>query len=240
MGGFINKCKSKKKKDNDERLSEAGKKGRTASSKMGPSDFAAEEDKQEDSASQQNAAAEQTGTKFIKMVLVGDTSVGKSALIKNYLENSFSEEYIPTVLDVYQGTKNVKKRQIDIEIHDTSGDEQLNVNRAVQYNKSDVFLVCVAINSKTSLENVNKWVNEIRQVCPNTPILLILTKIDLEDYTSPELVVSTDEIKQKTKDMALQGFCQTSSKEWKDFNVHKAFVQAICTGYYAKFGTELK
>ena len=57
------------------------------------------------------------------MVLVGDTSVGKSALIKNYLENSFSEEYIPTVLDVYQGTKNVKKKQIDIEIHDTSGDE---------------------------------------------------------------------------------------------------------------------
>ena len=63
------------------------------------------------------------------MVLVGDTSVGKSCLIRNYLENAFSEDYEPTVLDVYKGTKAVKRRQIDIEIHDTSGDEHLGVNR---------------------------------------------------------------------------------------------------------------
>ena len=62
------------------------------------------------------------GPKNIKIVLVGDTSVGKSCLIRNYLENSFSEDYEPTVLDIYRGTKNVKKKQIDIEIHDTSGD----------------------------------------------------------------------------------------------------------------------
>ena len=46
--------------------------------------------------------------KLIKIVLVGDTGVGKSCLIRNYLENSFSENYEPTVLDIYRGTKNVK------------------------------------------------------------------------------------------------------------------------------------
>ena len=76
-------------------------------------------------------SVEQTGlaNKLIKMVLVGDTSVGKSCLIRNYLDNTFSDEYEPTVLDVYKGTKAVRKRQIDIEIHDTSGDEHLGVNR---------------------------------------------------------------------------------------------------------------
>ena len=64
-------------------------------------------------------------------MLVGDTSVGKSCLIKNYLENSFSEDYEPTVLDVYKGVKTVKKKMINVEIHDTSGDEHLNVNRQV-------------------------------------------------------------------------------------------------------------
>ena len=44
-------------------------------------------------------------------MLVGDTSVGKSALITNYLFNIFSDNYEPTVLDVYQGIKNVKKKQ---------------------------------------------------------------------------------------------------------------------------------
>ena len=48
--------------------------------------------------------------KMIKIVLVGDTSVGKSCLIRNYLDNSFSENYEPTVLDVYRGTKSVKRR----------------------------------------------------------------------------------------------------------------------------------
>ena len=51
-----------------------------------------------------------SGPKKIKIVLVGDTSVGKSCLIRNYLENSFSDDYEPTVLDVYRGTKNVKKK----------------------------------------------------------------------------------------------------------------------------------
>ena len=61
--------------------------------------------------------------------MVGDTSVGKTCLIRNYLNNDFSEEYEPTVLDVYSGIKNVKKRQITVEIHDTSGDEHLGTNR---------------------------------------------------------------------------------------------------------------
>jgi small GTP-binding protein len=82
----------------------------------------------------------------IKLVLVGDTAVGKSAMITNYLFNSFSDEYEPTVLDVYRGTKNVKKKQYEIEIHDTSGDEHLGVNRKIQYKGADAFVICCATN----------------------------------------------------------------------------------------------
>ena len=45
----------------------------------------------------------------IKLVLVGDTAVGKSCLVTNYLYNSYEEDYEPTVLDVYKGVKNVHK-----------------------------------------------------------------------------------------------------------------------------------
>ena len=45
-------------------------------------------------------------------MLVGDTSVGKSALIRNYLHNDFSDEYEPTVLDVFKGVKNVGRREL--------------------------------------------------------------------------------------------------------------------------------
>ena len=63
------------------------------------------------------------------MVLVGDTAVGKTCLITIYLQNNFTEEYEPTVLDIYSGTKNVNNKELSLEIHDTSGDEHLGTNR---------------------------------------------------------------------------------------------------------------
>ena len=66
------------------------------------------------------------------------------------------------MLDVYRGTKNVMKRQISLEIHDTSGDDSLGINRQVQYNRTDIFMICVAANSYDSFESVDKWAREIR------------------------------------------------------------------------------
>ena len=99
--------------------------------------------------------------KELKLVLVGDTSVGKSCLITNYLQNTFTEDYEPTVLDVYKGVKNVNKKQVNIEVHDTSGDEHLGVNRKVQYQNADCFMICVAVNSQTSFESIARWRAEI-------------------------------------------------------------------------------
>ena len=99
---------------------------------------------------------------FIKLVLVGDTSVGKSCLITNYLNNTFTEEYEPTVLDVYRGEKCVNSRMVQIEINDTSGDEHLGVNRKIVYKGTDVFILCVAVNAPSSLSSVEKWMREIK------------------------------------------------------------------------------
>ena len=49
---------------------------------------------------------------MLKIVLVGDTTVGKTSLIKNYLYNTFSENYELNVLDVYRYNKSVNKQQI--------------------------------------------------------------------------------------------------------------------------------
>ena len=80
------------------------------------------------------------------------------------------------MLDVYKGIKNVQKKQIEIEIHDTSGDEHLGVNRKVQYKDADVFMICVAANSHESLESVARWKSEIQEIEQEKPVALILTK----------------------------------------------------------------
>ena len=105
-----------------------------------------------------------SGPKQLKLVLVGDTSVGKSCLITNFLKNSFTDEYEPTVLDVFRGTKNVDSKQVEVEIHDTSGDEHLGVNRKVQYQDADCFMICVACNVRESYDSIGKWKAEIMEV----------------------------------------------------------------------------
>ena len=133
--------------------------------------------------------------KSLKMVLVGNTAVGKSCLITNYLYNSFSEDYEPTVLDVFKGIKNVNKTQYEIEIQDTSGDELLGINRKVQYKDADVFVICVGANDRNSLDSVATWKAEIEEIEVGKPIALYLTKRDLAEIA--EDPVTYDMIKEK-------------------------------------------
>ena len=170
-------------------------------------------------------------------MLVGDTAVGKSCLIVNYLRNEFSEEYEPTVLDVYRGTKNVDQNQIELEIHDTSGDEHLGVNRKQQYEGCDVFAICVAANARSSLENIGKWKAEIQSKEPSKPICLVMTKRDLIDDVEADAMqnfVSKKDCLSEKKKQGFVKFCSTSSKAWNDFNVHKAFNTIIMAGYEYK------
>ena len=59
-----------------------------------------------------------------KIVLVGNTAAGKTCMISNYIYQFFHEDfYVPTVLDVYKGKKVVSKIEMELEIHDTSGED---------------------------------------------------------------------------------------------------------------------
>ena len=97
-------------------------------------------------------------------------------------------------------------------------------------------MICVALNNRTSLENVMKWRTEIRQVCPDAPIILVGTKADLRGNLE---TVTGQDLKQKSEDMGLQASCETSAKDWQDHNVNKAFLKAIRTGFYFKYPTDL-
>ena len=157
MGGAIERCcGGDKPRDQEKREGEKENSGLTP---ITP-------EKKEKKITEEEIAPEPAPKKaidnHIKLVLVGDTAVGKSCLIVNYLNNAFSDDYEPTVLDVYKGTKSVNKKQMELEIHDTSGDEELYRNREITYNGADVFLVCVASNQRSSLEHVGRWVSEVR------------------------------------------------------------------------------
>ena len=90
---------------------------------------------------------------------------------------------------------------------------------------------------RSSVTNIEKWRAEIREVEQEVPIVLIITKKDLR-LIRPDETVSTDEFKEVKKRFNLTAMHETSSKDWEDFNVHKAFQKAIKTALDVKYGCD--
>ncbi|XP_005933832.1 cdc42 homolog [Haplochromis burtoni] len=119
--------------------------------------------------------------KGIKCVVVGDGAVGKTCMLITYVTKEYPSEYIPTVFDNYFATV-TNGEKYNLELWDTSGQEDYDRLRANSYPQTDVFLVCFSVVSPSSFQKVtNKWLPEIACHCPGTPFLLVGTKVDLRD-----------------------------------------------------------
>ena len=69
------------------------------------------------------------------------------------------------------------------------------MNRATQYKNADVFMICVAVNSRDSFDNIINWKTEIYDVEQDVPIMLVLTKSDLAASGFVEDPVTYEQIK---------------------------------------------
>ncbi|KAJ5069578.1 rho-related gtp-binding protein rhog [Anaeramoeba ignava] len=116
----------------------------------------------------------------IKCVVIGDEKVGKTSLIIKSSRKQFQPEYIPKKADNYSLLTKFNSKTIQIGFWDTISNDESNRLRPLSYAKTDIFLVCFSLSSRSSFENVeSKWIPEIKLYSPNVPFILVGTKKDL-------------------------------------------------------------
>ncbi|ODV90684.1 hypothetical protein CANCADRAFT_25035 [Tortispora caseinolytica NRRL Y-17796] len=115
-----------------------------------------------------------------KLVIVGDGACGKTCLLIVFSIGTFPEVYIPTVFENYVADVAVDGKHVELALWDTAGQEDYDRLRPLSYPDSNVILICFAIDSPDSLDNVQeKWISEVLHFCQGLPIILVGCKKDL-------------------------------------------------------------
>ena len=155
---------------------------------------------------------------LFKLVLIGDTGVGKSCLLLRFADNQFTESYISTIgVDFRFKTVVVDGKTIKLQIWDTAGQERFRTITSAYYRGADGVVMVYDITHRESFDHVSKWLAEVNKHASEGCCKLIIgNKSD-----APGRAVSIDEARQKSEELQVP-FLETSAKS--NTNVEEAFL----------------
>ena len=159
---------------------------------------------------------------MFKVVLVGDSFVGKTNIMSKYLKNEFHEDSKATV-GVEFGSKqfNIEGHTIKAQIWDTAGQERYKAITSAYYKGAKGAFIVYDITRKQSFESVERWVTDVTSVADKKiSIVLIGNKSDLEDQRQ----VTKEQAEEKANKLEV-AFLETSA--FSGDNLDKAFDMMI-------------
>jgi len=156
---------------------------------------------------------------LFKLVLIGDSGVGKSCLLLRFADDNFTDSYISTIgVDFRFRTITIDKKTVKLQIWDTAGQERFRTITSAYYRGADGIIMVYDVTSSESFDHVEEWLSEVdRYANENTSKLLVGNNADLiEDKQVSE------ETAQRFADKLSIPFIETSAKTAT--NVDAAFL----------------
>ena len=152
---------------------------------------------------------------LIKILIVGDSTVGKTNFIKKYVENKFNESYFAsTGIDLITTSIKIEGKSFKIQIWDTAGQEKYRAMTKNLFLKTQGIVIIFDISNETSFINLKSWMNDIKEECSaDIPMILVGNKLDLED----KRVIDKERAMEFAKNKKLE-YIETSSKTGENIN----------------------
>ena len=160
---------------------------------------------------------------LFRVIIVGDTGVGKSCLLLRFSENTFNEQHNVTI-GVEFGSKSIEigNTAVKLQIWDTAGQESFRSITRSFYRRADGVLLVYDATARHTFENCKYWLDEIKQnSATDVVIYLVANQIDLVSPGGENREVSTEEGQEFAKKNNLSGFKETSARS--GINVNQAF-----------------
>ncbi|KAJ1459689.1 ras family-domain-containing protein [Pelagophyceae sp. CCMP2097] len=170
------------------------------------------------SACGQGAMSKRDYDHLFKLVLIGDTGVGKSCLLLRFADDAFTESYISTIgVDFRFRTVKVDGKTVKLQIWDTAGQERFRTITSAYYRGADGIIMVYDVTNKDSFDHVSGWLTEVnRYANEGTCKLLVGNKSDMEEKAVTSLQA------QEYADSLGIPFLETSAKNAQ--NVEEAFL----------------
>lgn len=120
----------------------------------------------------------------LKIILIGDSGVGKTSLIYRYIQDIFNVNLLTTIKVDFQVKEiNIDSNIVKLQVWDTAGQERFRSINAAYYRGADGVLIVFDVTKESSFANVQSWLNDFKEHSnKHSSIILIGNKIDLTDH----------------------------------------------------------
>lgn len=168
---------------------------------------------------------------LFKLLLIGDSGVGKSCLLLRFADDVYTQSYISTIgVDFKIRTIDLEGKTVKLQIWDTAGQERFRTITSSYYRGAHGIIIVYDVTDKESFENVKHWLEEINKYAADgVKKLLVGNKSDLQS----KKVVSYEQAKEFAEQRGIN-FMETSAKN--AHNVEQAF-QTMAAEIKAKVAT---
>ena len=157
-----------------------------------------------------------TEKRDIKMIFVGDSSVGKSCIIQKFMTNDFSNDISPTIGAAFISKEMIyNQKNIILNIWDTAGQEAYRYLVPMYYRNAEIAIIVFDLTKKSTFQSIPGWIEDVRKnVGEDVLIYLCGNKADLTELRQ----VKQEEIESIQKEFNIS-YYETSALNGQNINI---------------------